>query len=81
MLSGVKIDIDPGCADFPFQQLAAGLRAAIADGRIDRRMPPMSEVAADSEVAVGTVQRAYALLAAEGLIRSVKGRGTFVIGR
>jgi hypothetical protein len=23
MLGGVKIDIDPDCADFPFQQLAA----------------------------------------------------------
>jgi DNA-binding transcriptional regulator YhcF (GntR family) len=37
--------------------------------------------AADSGVAVGTVQRAYALLAEEGLIRTVKGRGTFVVGR
>jgi DNA-binding GntR family transcriptional regulator len=44
-------------------------------------MPPMSEVAADSGVAVGTVQRAYALLVEEGLIRTVKGRGTFVVGQ
>ena len=81
MLGGVKIDVDPCSADFPFQQLAEGLRAAIADGRITRRMPPMSEIAADSGVAVGTVQRAYALLVEEVLIRTVKGRGTFVIGR
>lgn len=75
----MKIIIDPASPDFPFEQIAAGLRTMITAGKITGRMPPMSEVAADSDVAVGTVQRAYRALATEGLIRTVKGRGTFVV--
>jgi hypothetical protein len=55
----VKIIIDPASPDFPFEQLAAGLRTMITTGKITGRMPPM----------------------AEGLIRTVKGRGTFVVDR
>jgi GntR family transcriptional regulator, phosphonate transport system regulatory protein len=75
----VRIIIDPDSPDFPFEQIAVGLRTMITAGEITGRMPPMSELAADSDVAVGTVQRAYSTLAAEGLIRAVKGRGTFVM--
>jgi GntR family transcriptional regulator len=71
----VKIIVIPDSPEFPFEQIAAGLQTMITAGKITSRMPSISEVAADSDVAVGTVQRAYSALAAEGLIRTVKGRG------
>ena len=77
----MKIIVDPASPAFPFVQVADALRSMITTGELGPRMPPMSEVAAAADVAVGTVQRAYKLLADEGLITTVKGRGTFVVSR
>lgn len=61
-----------------YEQLAAILRARIADGTYERRLPSGPALASEFEVAVPTVQRALGLLKDEDLIVAVKGRGTFV---
>src|SRR3954463_8551473 len=63
-------------------QLAWKLRGAIAAGtlRPGDRLPPVRELAAEAGVNVNTVRSVYARLAAQGLIVSEQGRGTFVSG-
>jgi GntR family transcriptional regulator len=70
-------------ADVPLgTQLAWRLRAAIAGGdlRSGDRLPPVRELAAAARVNVNTVRAVYARLAAQGVIVSEQGRGTFVRG-
>jgi DNA-binding GntR family transcriptional regulator len=63
-----------------YQQLAAILRARIESGELAPNRPIPSETALQQEhgVARGTARRAVALLRDEGLVVTVKGRGTFV---
>ena len=63
----------------PFAQLAAILRGKIAAGELSRRVPSVKTLAQEYEVAQGTAERALAVLRSEGLIRSVIGRGAFVV--
>jgi GntR family transcriptional regulator len=74
------VQIDHDAAEFPFQQLAAIIRARITDGTYQpgRRIPPMTELEAESGLSPMTVRRAIRLLIEEGLVRTVPGRGTFV---
>jgi DNA-binding GntR family transcriptional regulator len=74
----VRVHIDHEAAEFPFQQLAAILRQRIADGTYTRRLPPMTELEAESGLSPMAVRRAIRLLVDEGLVRTVPGRGTFV---
>jgi GntR family transcriptional regulator len=70
-------------ADVPLgTQLAWRLRAAVASGalRAGDRLPPVRELAAAAQVNVNTVRAVYARLAAQGVIVSEQGRGTFVRG-
>ena len=55
----------------------------IGAGRLapDERLPPQRDLAFRLAVTVGTVGRAYDLLAQRGLVRGEVGRGTFVLGR
>ena len=56
------------------------IQNAILDGRLlgGTRLPATRELARDLKFARGTVVQAYDLLMAEGLLRSVVGRGAFV---
>jgi len=74
------VQIDHDAAEFPFVQLAAILRARIEDGTYQpgRRIPPMTELEAESGLSPMTVRRAIKLLIDEGLVKTVPGRGTFV---
>src|SRR3954464_15946398 len=70
-------------SDIPLgTQLAWKLRGAMAAGtlRAGDRLPPVRELAAEAGVNVNTVRSVYARLAAQGLIVSEQGRGTFVSG-
>jgi len=62
-----------------YQQVAAVLRGQIKDGTLTGRIPSASTIAQRYEVAKGTAERALAILREEGLIRSVMGRGHFVV--
>jgi DNA-binding GntR family transcriptional regulator len=59
-------------------QLAGLLRERIVSGAIASRLPSLSELTAETRLAVGTVRRAIDVLAREHLVTTVPGRGTFV---
>ncbi len=63
-----------------YVQLADLLRAQIESGKLLPNRPVPSETALQQEhgVARGTARRAIAILRDEGLVITVKGRGTFV---
>lgn len=63
-----------------YEQIAAAVRKAVADGRLrpGDRLPSGRDLAESSGVTLETVQRAYRLLVADGLVTSRVGRGTTV---
>ena len=63
-----------------YQQIAADLRAAIADGRypVGSRLPVERELARQYGVATMTVRHGIDVLRAEGVIASQEKRGHFV---
>ena len=62
------------------EQLAASVRDAIVSGAAPTgmRLPSGSDVAAAVGISLQTVQRAYQILANEGLVVSRVGRGTLI---
>ena len=62
-----------------YVQLADILRDRIRSGALTRRVPSVKSLTQEFGVAQGTAERALALLRDEGLIRSVMGRGHFVV--
>lgn len=62
------------------RQFTSDLRARILDGRlpVGARLPTDNDLAAEYQLSRDTVRQALALLADEGLIERVQGRGTFV---
>ncbi|KQS81263.1 phosphonate metabolism transcriptional regulator PhnF [Rhizobium sp. Leaf384] len=61
-----------------WRRVADGIRASITSGAVTARLPPETDLAADYGVNRHTVRRAIAALAAEGVVRAERGRGTFV---
>ena len=61
-----------------WRRVADGIRAAIGDGTMIERLPAEGELARRYGVNRHTVRRAIAALAADGLVRAERGRGTFV---
>lgn len=61
-------------------QVAEELRRRIAAGTYapGARMPGVAVLAVELDVAPATVQKAYAALRGEGLLRTVLGQGSFV---
>ena len=62
-------------------QLAALLRERITSGEITSVMPSIMELTEETGLAVNTVRRAIKILADEGLVQTIPGRGTFVVKR
>jgi GntR family transcriptional regulator len=78
------VQIDHTAADFPYIQLAGILRGRINTGkyRPGVKLPTLVELTGETGLATDTVRRALAMLEAEGLVRIVRGRGTFArLGR
>ncbi|WP_294644937.1 phosphonate metabolism transcriptional regulator PhnF [uncultured Aureimonas sp.] len=69
-------DADEGVTRW--RRVADRIRASIADGSVAEQLPPETELAERYAVNRHTVRRAIQSLAAEGLLRSERGRGTFV---
>lgn len=74
------VALDHTAAKPLYQQLAAHLRSEILCGirAVGARMPPEAEMMRQTGVSKGTVKAAYSLLREEGLLRSVRGSGTYV---
>ncbi|MES0069684.1 PLP-dependent aminotransferase family protein [Mesorhizobium sp. M0074] len=64
----------------PSDRLVTALADDILTGRLgaDDRLPPHRDIAFRLGIGVGTVTKAYTVLERRGLIRSERGRGTFV---
>lgn len=75
--------IDAEGPDPIYQQVAGIIRARIASGDIPPNRPVPSVVALVQEfgIARGTAVKVLELLRTEGLVRTVPGRGTYVVER
>ncbi len=72
----MKIDNDS--PEHPYVQLAGLLRERIRSREMGPRVPSIMELADQTGLSAATVKRALKLLRDEGLIYTVRGRGTFV---
>ncbi len=73
------MSIDPDSETPVYQQVSDILRARINSGQITRRVPSLKSVGQEMGVSHGSIERAFALLRAEGLICPVTGKGFFVV--
>lgn len=66
-----------------YLQLAAILREMITSGKIgpNQPLPSIKILAQEYEVAKGTAEKALGVLRDEGLVRTVPGRGIYVVPR
>jgi len=76
----MRIEIDHESAVPVYRQLADALRAQIESGDLEpgRRIPSETELEAASGLARGTIRKSIETLRDEGLVLTVKGKGTFV---
>jgi GntR family transcriptional regulator len=77
----VIVHVDATSSVPPYEQLRTQVVAAIRDGSVEpgHRLPPIRQLAADLDLAPGTVARAYRELEAAGLVESRGRRGTRVV--
>jgi GntR family transcriptional regulator len=78
----VIVRVDPASPIPPYEQLRAQVAASIVGGHLaeGHQLPPIRQLAADLDLAPGTVARAYRELEAAGLVISRGRRGTRVAG-
>jgi GntR family transcriptional regulator len=75
--------IDPMSGVPVYRQLADLLRERITFGELPPRtpLPSAKTLAQEHGIAIGTVTRAMDALRAEGLVRTIPGRGVWVVDR
>ncbi|MFD8999687.1 GntR family transcriptional regulator [Streptomyces sp. NPDC059582] len=79
-MSDPAVRVDTTSQVPPYEQIRAQLAALILTGRLTEgeRLPTVRQLAADLDLAPGTVARAYRQLEAAELIRTRRGAGTRV---
>lgn len=70
--------INEDSPEHPYIQLAGIIRSQIQSGDIGPRVPSITQLSEQYQLSQATVKRALRVLADEGLIYAVRGRGTFV---
>ena len=82
-LARMLIKIDLRSPEPSYLQLAAILRGRIESGEIgpDEALPSITFLVQETGLAVGTVRKAIKVLADEGLVVTVPGRGSYATGR
>jgi GntR family transcriptional regulator len=75
--------VDPMSGVPVYRQLADLLRAEILSGKFPPRtpLPSAKTLAQEHEIAIGTVTKAVDVLREEGLVRTIPGRGVWVVER
>lgn len=76
-------DPDAGGPAYVYMRVADHLAARIAAGNLpaDARLPAERDLAAEYAVALGTARRAVEELRDRGLVITLPGKGTFVLGK
>lgn len=76
-------DIKPRSSNPIYQQLVDGVKEAIARGVLvpGERMPTVREMATQLSINPNTIAKAYQKLEAEGVLETMRSRGTFVSDR
>jgi len=76
----VRQTVDPDSATPIYVQVAGILRSRIEAGQLlpDRPVPSETQLQQEFGVARGTARKAIALLRDQGLVVTVKGRGSYV---
>jgi GntR family transcriptional regulator len=76
-------DPDAGGPAYVYARVADHIAARIAAGDLpaDARLPGERDLAAEYGVAIGTVRRAVEELRDRGLVVTLPGKGTFVLGK
>ena len=74
------LNIDPNSSEPIYMQIYSSLKEMITQGMLPResKLPSSRELAALLKVGRNTVISAYEILEAEGLICTLKGKGTFI---
>ncbi len=74
------LKIDPRSPIPLGEQVRRGIRRAIAEKELEpgAPLPPVRQLAADLEINLNTVARAYRELERDGLVTTARGRGTVV---
>lgn len=73
----MPVDLDRESGEPLYRQVAAHLRARIAAERLTR-LPSLLTICQEYEVSRPTAEAAVKLLADEGLVEVINGKGTFV---
>ena len=75
-----SLTVDPRSAVPPFEQIRGQIASLVSAGtlRPGDRLPPVRQLAADLGLAVGTVNRAYRELEAEGIVITRRRTGTHI---
>lgn len=77
------LDINPRLSTPVYRQLVNGIKEAVALGILTpgERMPTVREMATELSLNPNTIAKAYQKLEQEGIIATMRSRGTFVAGR
>ena len=78
-----RVDIDHTGPEPVYLQIADIIRGRITEGRYppDAPVPSIERIRQETGLAVKTIRRGVGVLAAEGWVRIVPGKGTFVTPR
>jgi GntR family transcriptional regulator len=73
-------DVDPRSSVAIYRQLVDGVKEAVARGILEtgEKLPSVRELAAQVTINPNTIAKAYQELEREGIIETLRGRGTFV---